>query len=590
MNVLGVHDAFDAGAAIVTDGALCAAVNEERLNQQKYFHEKRKRFGPFPNIVTESAFPELSIRWLLEYTGLEVHEIDAVVLPSCRPGDFFTRILPAILQTNPGRALALSGVLIPMAGLYALNKRNLLASTRARLQKMGFPLKCVRMVDHHDAHAASAYRTSGWDSALVVTIDLEGDLVSTTIQRAEGHNMTLLGQTFFPLGSAGGFYGDVTECLGFRKHMDECKVMGLAAYGSPRWYDEISHNLSFDADSGHLRSEKVFGFKKLVKRLLQDNDEDKKDMAASIQNRLEDVVTQLFGYWIEKTGLHRVAYAGGVAHNVILNQRLQEMTEIEDLHVFPQIGDGGLGCGGALAVWYDQVRPEGQYSVKLPNAYLGPEYSDDDILSALAAHNLPANKADNHARRMGEYLSQSKVCGLFQGRMELGPRALGNRSILCSPQGEEHKDIVNNKVKFRESWRPFALSILEDHMDDYLINAYPSKFMLLGFQVKPERLADVRSASHVDSSTRPQTVTREDNPRYYAVIDAFREITGIPGVLNTSLNRRGEPICCTPENAIQCFLGSGMDVLSLNDFIITKEDVPAEQVQKFQTIEKDVRV
>ncbi|MEM7165363.1 MAG: carbamoyltransferase C-terminal domain-containing protein [Planctomycetota bacterium] len=589
MRVLGIHDAFDAGAALVIDGELRAAVNEERLNREKNFHEQRGRlFGILP-AIKKSAYPRLSIERVLEMEGLQKSDIDAIVLPHARPSEFLTSIPAKFFRSQFGRAILNLPLIGALCSLYWMNKRQLLRSTFKQLREHGFSTDKVHFIGHHHSHASGAYRTSGWDDALVIVADLEGDLTSTTVWRARGNDLELLDETMFPFASMGAFYGNATASIGFRKHVDECKVMGLAAYGDPKCLEEIEHGLTWDEERSRLISKKPLSFKRFVAELAVGYE--KKDVASSAQHRLEEVLVPFVEYWMQKTGCHRVCYGGGVAHNVIANQRLQEIPSIEGLHIFPHAGDGGLACGAALEHWYQHAEERGSsVSYELQDAYLGPEYGEDAIRAALEKYKLPLNHSDSIGDELGALLADGHVCGIYQGRMEIGPRALGNRSIVSSPTGSGPKDKVNNKVKFREAWRPFALSCLAECQDEYLMDATAANFMLLGFQVVPEKLEEVRSAAHVDGSTRPQTVSASANPRYHAAISAFREHTGVGGILNTSLNRRGEPICCTPEDAIECFLGSDMDAIILGDYLLTKKDVSKDQLTEFEALEKDVAV
>lgn len=588
MKVLGIHDAFDAGAALVVDGELRVAINEERLNRIKNFHEERKRVFFLPRII-RSAFPSQAIQKIFEMEGLTADDIDAVVLPHARPRDFLAQIPAKFVRSSFLRSLIYAPVLAVLCFLYWMNKRQLLRSTYAQLRDHGFDLSKVHFVTHHKSHAGAAYRTSGWDDALVIVADLEGDLSSTTVWRAEGNVLTLLDEQMFPFASMGSFYGNATASIGFRKHVDECKVMGLAAYGQPSCYSEISHGLTWDERRKTIVSARPLKFR----GFMADHAPrfDKKDVASSAQKRLEHVLVPFVEHWMSVTGCKKVAYGGGVAHNVIANQRIQEIEGIEGLHIFPHTGDGGLACGAALEYWYEnQEDANAPVSYRLDHAYFGPEYGEKQIVAALEKYGLPVRRSDDVGSAAGELLADGLVCGLYQGRMELGPRALGNRSIISTPAGSKAKDKVNNKVKFREGWRPFALSVLAERKDEYLVDATEANFMLLGFQVVPERLEEVRSASHVDGSTRPQTVSKETNPRYHAIISAFQKKTGIGGVLNTSLNRRGEPVCCTPEDAIECFLGSDMDALILSDYVLLKKEISKEKLKAFEALEEDVTV
>lgn len=589
MKVLGIHDAFDAGAALVVDGELKAAINEERLNRIKNFHEERGKFLFFLPRILRSAIPRQAIAKILEMEGLSPSDIDAIVLPHAQPQEFLARIPFKFYRTSFWRAILYTPVIAALCLLYWMNKRQLVRSTLAQLRELGFDTKKVHFVGHHLSHASAAYRTSGWDDALAIVADLEGDLTSTTVWRARGNELELLEETMFPFASFGSFYGNATGSIGFRKHVDECKVMGLAAYGSPVCYDAIAQGLSWNSKRKRIASKRPLSFRAFMADLAARFD--KKDVASSAQKRLEHVLVPFVRHWMQKTGCRRVVYGGGVAHNVIANQRLQEIDGIDGLHIFPHTGDGGLACGAALEFWYQNcTRSNQRPSYALDHAYLGPEYGEAEIATALEKYGLPSECSLDVATEAGDLLAEGHVVGLFQGRMEIGARALGNRSILSTPKGHRAKDRVNHKVKFRESWRPFALSVLSECRDDYLVDATDSNFMLLGFQVVPERFEDVASASHVDGSTRPQTVSRTSNPRYHAIISRFRDRTGVAGVLNTSLNRRGEPVCCTPEDAIECFLGSDMDALVLGDHVLRKSQISKDKLRSFRAIEKDVAV
>ena len=587
MRILGIHDAFDAGAALVEDGQIRYAINEERLARVKNVHEERKKVCGLP-LVTRSAFPHLSIRQILADSGLTLDDIDRVALPHAQPSDFFGSIPGRMWDSNPLALLRNAHTIAPLSCLYALNKKRLLESTLAELRELGIRNDQIDFVPHHRSHAEATYRTSGWNDALVIVADLEGDLTSTTVWRARGNDLELRHESFFPVASFGAFYGNVTAAIGFRKHVDECKVMGLAAYGQPTCYDELAREIVWDPRNRRITTPQPWKQQERLADLATRHSA--KDIAHSAQKVLEERLVQFFKSWIKSTGCRRVCYSGGVAHNVIANQCLQQIPGIE-LSLFPHAGDGGLACGAALGAWYQNAtRADGAPSVRLTNAYLGAEYGEERIEEALQKYGLDAEPTDDVAGRAAELLAEGKVCGLYQGRMELGPRALGHRSILSHPAGEDAKDRVNNKIKFRESWRPFALSLLEECQDEILEGAYPAAFMLLGFQVRPEQVENVRSAAHVDGSTRPQTVNPHESPFYHQLISRFRDITGVGGLLNTSLNRRGEPMCCTPEDAIECFLGSEMDALILGNRLLTKARVEPESLREFEAIEVDVPV
>jgi carbamoyltransferase len=574
MKVLGLHDCFDAGAALVVDGALTAAVNEERLNRVKQYHETNRRFLRVFNITTDPAIPAGSLQACLELGDVTLQELDAVALIRVPRSLIVRRRLWEIPRLDPVMALRTAGGLAYDLPNRLASLGNLRRLTGRALRSLGIGTGAagsppLQEVSHHRAHAASALRTSGWREALVVTTDMEGDLISTAVWEARDGVLRRRRHTCYQLASAGVFYGVVTAELGFRMHVDEWKVMGLAAYGdADRLAGAFHRALFFHAPSGMLRSRLEARLLRLWIRHLRWTHRPE-DVAAAAQRRLEEVFCQLVNHWLERTGHRRLALAGGVAHNVKMNARLRSLPGVEEVHVFPHPGDGGLAAGAALEA---HARLGGEPdSVRLACVALGPAYEDGAIAAAARAAGVALERPGDLGAATARLLAEGRVVGWFQGRMEYGPRSLGCRSILVHPGAAAHRDRVNAAVKFREWWRPFALSVLEEEAHTVLDAAHPSPFMTFSFRVRPEVRSSLAAITHVDGTTRPQTVSRQHLPRYHELLRRFRELTGLPGVLNTSFNRAGEPIVCTPADAFACYLGSGMDALAIGGFLAVKE-------------------
>lgn len=571
MWVLGVHDGFDAGAALIKDGEIIAAINEERLNRCKPYKETFRRVLT-QRVAVRAAFPERSIRAVLDLGGVGLADLDAVAILHGTPIDLLKRSFVEMPAKDWRRFVKVAPLLLHDLPARMLSKYFVRSQTLARLRAMGAGSR-IEAVDHHLAHAASAFRTSPWESALVIAADMEGELVSTSVWLGTCDGLRRLNCTFFRFGSVGLFYGSVTAACSFAMHEDEWKLMGLAAYGHGNGLDaKLEPALRWNPSDGLPVSDIAHPrFKRQLRRLMA-NGTRPEDLAAAAQRRVEAVMARTVGYWVERAGVSQVALAGGVAHNVLMNKRIRALDCVSGLHVFPHPGDGGLAVGGALEVSARLRRARGEAAVTraLRHVYLGPSYSDEAIRAACEQKRLPARLSDDVWRETARLLACGKVVGWFQGRMEYGPRALGNRSILVHPGDRKFRDVVNQAVKFRERWRPFAVSVLEEHKHRYLADACTAPFMVLGFDVLPETAREIEATVHVDGTTRPQTVSAETNPTFHRLIRCFHEETGIPAVLNTSFNRAGEPIVCTPSDAIDCFLGSGMDYLVMGNLIASK--------------------
>ncbi len=535
--ILGIHDGHDAGAVLI-NGDRVFAVNEERLNRVKKYR----------------GFPILSVRKVMEMAGARPEDVE----------------------------------IIAVAGIFRKQKRLLELETNLRaLFGPGFKEKVI-FVEHHLAHSASAYYTSGWRDALAVSIDAAGDGLSASIYIARDGEMIRIAQSTY-LDSPGDFYASVTELLGFKPMRHEGKVMSLAAYGRPT-YDLSSiielNGLSFD---NHLKVIGVEATKKLseffdyplehtreialkMKRGELDGRLHRKaiEIAASAQAHLERLIEEL-GLKLKGYNLP-VAYAGGVAQNVKANAVLRHILGDDNLWIFPAMDDGGLAFGAAMFVKAQMERLEGNWKpFKLNHVYLGPTYGKEEVESFLRSKGIEYEELSDVSAFVADALIDGKLVGFFQGRMEFGPRALGNRSILANPTDEDIKDRLNVALK-RDVFQPFAPSLLWRRAGEYLedLNGSPNEFMTMSYTASEDFREMAPAVVHVDGTTRPQAVRREVNRDYYEIIKTFERKSGLGAVLNTSFNMHGEPIVCSPEHALRTFRKAGLDVLVMEGFVLTQ--------------------
>jgi carbamoyltransferase len=581
MNILGINAYHgNASAAIVSDGKLVAAVEEERFNRVKY----------------AAGFPSAAIRYCVKEAGLTLADIDHVAVPRNPYARLGTKLFYALRMPSFARERA--KVLTKFTGIpEALAEA--FGSDPAKLKAK------FHRIEHHQAHLASSFFVSPFERAALLSADGLGDFASTMWGTGAGHRMDIQGAVAFPH-SLGLFYSAVTQYLGFLKFGDEYKVMGLAAYGQPTQLEAFRDIVRFDSRSSgngfklgldyftHHRTGpemswaeadktptlgKMFSGEMAKKLGPARNPEEPleqrhHDLASALQARLEEVYLGMLRKLAERTGLKAVCLAGGVAFNCVANGKIFDTTPFEQVYVHPAAGDAGLAVGAAYHVWHQKLQK--QRSFVMDNAYWGPAYSRDEIRRSIEANGL-AQKGYSIAelpesqlmRRTAEIIADGKILGWFQGRAEWGPRALGNRSIVADPRRPEMKEILNRRIKHREIFRPFAPSILAEATGEYFELSHPSPFMTLAYSVRPEKRDKIPAPTHVDGTGRLQTVTREANPRYHALISAFQELTGVPVVLNTSFNDN-EPIVCRPEEALDCFLRTQMDALVLGDFLITR--------------------
>jgi carbamoyltransferase len=545
----------DSSACIARDGELLFAVAEERISRIKH----------------DAGFPHHAIRACLEYAKVRPDQLDFLCQGWPAPGKVFAADVKCFLSGQ-----------YPITYLNVLNSARLYASMAH--QEGGFkrfadhfgPTRAqTRFVDHHLAHAISAYSYSGFDNAAVVVMDGRGAWEASSIWY--GHDGRLDHVLTIPWpNSLGLFYAQFTQYLGFVPNSDEWKVMGLAPYGSPgvNLGEFISLHHETYRVNAPLLLERRNGASAIAKRLGPERtpeseiDDTFKNVAFAVQDSCETAMLALVKLATQKTNCRNVCLAGGVALNSKANGKIQASGMADHIFIQPAASDDGVALGAVFAPYLDGG---GRLPMKpLLHAYLGPEFSDAEIEKALRTYKLRATKLDSIASTTAELLSNGKIIGWFQGRMEFGPRALGDRSILADPRDPEMNAKVNNAVKFREWWRPFAPSLLKEAAGEYLEHACDSPFMILTNPVRPEKRSVIPSVTHVDGSARPQTVEKEINPLYWNLIDEFGKRTGVPVLMNTSFNLRGEAIVNTPTDAVRTFFSSGMDALVIGSYLVEK--------------------
>lgn len=582
MNILGINAYHgNASAALVCDGKLVAAVEEERFNRVKY----------------AAGFPSAAIRYCLKEAGMTLSDIDHVAVPRNPYARLATKLFYAIRLPSFARERAkvltkFTGIPTALASAFDSDPAKLKAT--------------FHRVEHHQAHLASSYFVSPFEHAALLSADGLGDFASSMWGVGRGDRMHIDGSIAFPH-SLGLYYSAVTQYLGFLKFGDEYKVMGLGAYGEPRYTEAFRDVVRFDPNGGEFgfrlglqyfthhttgpemswaESDKtpVLGkmfsdamAKKLGSPARQPEEpieQRHRDFAASLQARLEEVYLGMLKKLAARTGAKAVCLAGGVAFNCVANGKIFDRTPFEQVYVHPAAGDAGLAVGAAYHVWHQTLgKPR---SFVMNHAYWGPSYSRNEISSAIQASAIPGGgfritelPEAELMRQTATLIAQAKILGWYQGRAEWGPRALGNRSIVADPRRPEMKEILNSRIKHREIFRPFAPSILAEKTGQWFSKSHPSPFMTLAYSVLADKRDKIPAPTHVDGTGRLQTVTADANPRYHALIAEFERQTGVPVVLNTSFNDN-EPIVCRPEEAIDCFLRTRMDALVLGDFLIAR--------------------
>ncbi len=600
MYILGINAYHgDASATIIKDGKLIAAAEEERFNRFKHC----------------AGFPALAIKYCLAAAGIGIADVDHIGISRNPSANLSNKILfsakKAISSLWGGEAESgesSSG----QSGLKRLGER--LASVgKVRnfkddlAQQLGVDKTQIRAelhhVEHHRAHLASCFFVSPFERAALLSIDGFGDFVSTMWGEGEGTKFEVHGQVEFPH-STGILYTATTQFIGFPWYGDEGKVMGLAPYGKPRFIEQFRDiirtaaggkftlnldyfrhhtdgvEMSWDEGSpviGTIFSDayaKTFGPARASGEPLTEREQ---DIAASLQLRLEEIGFHILNHLHATTGLTDLGLAGGVALNSVLNGKIMLNTPFKNVYVQPAAGDNGTSLGVCYYIWNQTLnQPRGEF---MEGAYTGPEYSNDEIRAVLAQYELEYESYTDRAvtRRAAQDIADGLVVGWFQGRMEFGPRALGNRSIVVDPRRADMKDILNQRIKKREPFRPFAPSIMAEHTGAYFEQTHPAPTMLMVYQIKPEKRAVIPAVTHVDGSGRLQTVTPAVNARYYQLISDFHALTGVPIILNTSFNEN-EPIVCTPQHAIDCFLKTRMDVLYVGNYALRRQPLVAGEL------------
>jgi carbamoyltransferase len=573
MYTLGINAAFhDSSACLVKDGVVIAAAEEERFTHVK--HGKR----PIPFSAYE--LPYHAIDYCLREAGIELAEVEHIayafdpdiLLGERRgAGQLALPLEPSLQATpegweSPWDPLFLCSIINAPGHLADGAPHHL--QDRFRGARRAGPYEW-HFVPHHLAHAASAFHASPFARAAVMTLDGRGERATTTYGLGEGNQLEWLGQVQMPH-SLGLLYEQVTSYLGFLHSSDEYKVMALASYGRPRYLDEFRAIIQVGEGGQYtiqqpLELEGRFG---PARARGGPYEERHFDIAHSLQVALEEAVLELSQWLYETTRAEHLCLAGGVALNCVMNARLRERGPFRRLWVQPAAGDAGTSLGAAL--WVDaRARGDNERRYRMHHVFLGPAFSDAEIEEFIRWSKLPYRRLDNIAEEAAELLAEDKIIGWFQGRMEFGPRALGGRSILASPLDAAMQARLN-ELKDREDFRPVAPVVLEEEADKWFVNADVSPFMLFVYDVRPEKAGLIPAVRHVDGTARVQTINRAPHALYYDLIRAFARRTGVPVLVNTSFNTRGEPIVCTPRDAIECFWTSPLDALVIGSFLVEK--------------------
>jgi carbamoyltransferase len=596
MRILGISAYYhDSAAALIVDGRIVAAVQEERFTRKKH----------------DAAFPKNAVAYCLQHAGCALGELDAIAFYD-KPFLKFERLLETYLSFAPVGFSSFRKAM-PLWLREKLFQKDLLLREFHQINGSPIDPKKVLFSEHHFAHAASAYYPSPFDEAAVLTMDGVGEWTTTSLAVGSGKDLAIQRELYFPH-SLGLLYSAFTYYTGFKVNSGEYKVMGLAPYGQPKYAQKIlDHIIDVKKDGTFWLNQAYFDyctgltmtngrFAELFGQPARKPDElltqFHMDMAASVQFVTEEIVLKLARSIREETGLRNLCMAGGVALNCVANGKLLKEGIFEDIWIQPAAGDAGGSLGAALAAYHVNMgkprSPGPDRGDAMSGAYLGPEFLQDEIersLTAVQARFVTLSDEEINSLT-AQALADGKAVGWMQGRMEFGPRALGARSILADPRSPTMQKILNLKVKYRESFRPFAPSVLREEVADWFELDCNSPYMLLVADVVRSRRremteteaalfgveklniprSEIPAVTHVDYSARIQTVHRDTNPRYHALISKFRSLTGCPVVVNTSFNVRGEPIGCTPADAFRCFMGSEIELLIVGHCLLQKED------------------
>ncbi|MBU1446176.1 carbamoyltransferase [Patescibacteria group bacterium] len=567
--ILGISCFYhDAAAALIKNGEVIAAAQEERFTRKKQ----------------DDGFPTNAINYCLEFAGIEAKDLHSIAYYE-KPFVKFERLLYSYIKTWP---IGLNSFLKAMS-VWLKEKLWIPSTIKKELKYDGD----IFYVEHHLSHAASAYFASPFEKAAILTIDGVGEWATTTCAIANENKIEITKEIHFP-DSLGLLYSAFTYYLGFKVNSGEYKVMGLAPYGQPKYADQVRKLIDVKDDGSFKLNMKYFAyehglrmtnkhFHKLFgaepRKAETPIDQRIFDIASSLQQVLEEIILKMANKLQEETGMENLCLAGGVALNCVANGVLLRESKFKNIYIQPAAGDAGGAVGAAFLIANTIANQTGQkHPYKMDHVYLGPDFSPEKIREMLESQGVKYEIIDDEILfdKVADDIDAQKVVGWFQGRMEYGPRALGNRSIVADARNKENWQRVNLKIKFRESFRPFAPTIMEEYLNEYFDIETPTPFMLMVAQVKKNT---VPAITHVDNSARIQSVSRSENERYHKLISAFNDKTGTPVIINTSFNVRGEPIVCTPEDALKCFLRTDMDILVLGNHVIDKEQIDGEKLR-----------
>ncbi len=608
--ILGISAFYhDSAAALIADGNIIAAAQEERFSRKKH----------------DASYPHNSVEYVLTEANLKLSDVDHIVFFE-KPFLKFERLLETYLAFAPlgFKSFSLS---MPLWLREKLFQKNYLFECLKNHDDNFKDINKINFSEHHLSHAASAYYPSPFNKAIILTLDGVGEWATTTVAIGEGNNLKMIKEIHFPH-SLGLLYSAFTYYTGFKVNSGEYKVMGLAPYGEPKFKDLILENLIDLKEDGSFKlNMKYFNyatgltmtnkkFSQLFGKPVRDSKKDQltqfhMDIAASIQSVTEEVILRLTSSIAEEYKIQNLCLAGGVALNCVANGKILKKNIFKNIWVQPAAGDAGGSLGAALAFWYNELNNSRDSNKdKMKGSYLGPSFSDTHIEKELNNLNANFKKLSNEAliNTVAKELNNKKIVGWFQGRMEFGPRALGARSIIADPRSETMQKELNLKIKFRESFRPFAPSILFEEVSKWFELNTPSPYMLLVAKVNQSlqfkmddnekklfgidklnvKRSIIPAVTHVDYTSRIQTVHKETNPKYHELINKFNEITNCPILVNTSFNVRGEPIVCSIKDAYNCFMGTNLDILAIENFLLYKTDQDQRLVKDYKNkFEKD---
>ncbi len=594
IKILGISCYYhDSAAALLVDGNLISAVQEERFSRIKHDHR----------------FPTESIKYILKNSNISLKDIDYIVFYE-KPFLKFERLLETYVAMAP-RGFAQFSRAMPSWLREKLFQKKMLINLLKQHEKNFINSKKIFFSEHHLSHAASAYFPSPFDNAIILTADGVGEWATTTVAIGKKNNLQIKKEIHFPH-SLGLLYSSFTYYIGFKVNSGEYKLMGLAPYGEPKFAEIIEKNLIHVKDDGSFRLNQDFfnyttgltmtneNFHNLFGQKPRDSKKDQitqfhMDIASSIQKVTEDIMLKICKSLKKEYNIPNLCLAGGVALNCVANGKILKEKIFDNIWIQPAAGDAGGSLGAALALWYiEQNNPKINTNDTMKGSYLGPSFTEQEIETELKSLKANYKKISNEnlSKIIAKEISNEKTVGWFQGRMEFGPRALGGRSIIADPRSAKMQKELNLKVKFRESFRPFAPSVLNEDVSNWFDLKTESPYMLLVSDIKKElqiqmseedqtlfginklniKRSSIPAVTHVDYSARVQTVHRETNPKYYDLLKKYKEITGCPVLVNTSFNVRGEPIVCSVKDAFNCFMGTNLDILVCENFILYKND------------------